>query len=457
MKCKYFLALAATVLLSNGVAAQETRGYSLEDLYRLAETENRQLKVSRAGVEVSAEDLKSARSARLPDVNMELSGSYIVNAQLMSRSFSRSGSSTVIVPGLGPQSVANGKQDTPHWGNSFTAQAAQVVYSGGAIGSSIKIAELGLEIAKLDVDKNRQEVRFLITGYALDIYNLENQASVVEKNIELTRQIIQNMRARHSQGTVLENDITRYELELKTLELSHRKLADAMEIANYQLATALNLPTDSTIHIDKRDMERSYNNVAAANPESDWHKLAELDNISLKQAALGVKVSEQGIRQARSSFLPSVSLIAENNLAGPYTNDLIPVNSNVNVWFVGVGVKYNLGSIWTNKHPVRKAKAKSVKATEELQQAKEAVGEGVHACYVNLTTSFAEVGTQEKNVELADQNYSVVKNRYDNGLALLTELLDASNTKLSAERALVNARISLLYNYFKLKYMTSNL
>ena len=60
-------------------------------------------------------------------------------------------------------------------------------------------------------------------------------------------------------------------------------------------------------------------------------------------------------------------------------------------------------------------------------------------------------------MELADENYSVVRNRYANDLALLTDMLDASNTKLSAEMALVNARIQMLYNYYKLKYLTHTL
>ena len=81
----------------------------------------------------------------------------------------------------------------------------------------------------------------------------------------------------------------------------------------------------------------------------------------------------------------------------------------------------------------------------------------VQASYTNLLTSNVEVSTQEKQVELADQNYTVVKHRYDNDLALLTDMLDASNMKLSAEMALVNARINMLYNYFKLKYITNTL
>ena len=64
---------------------------------------------------------------------------------------------------------------------------------------------------------------------------------------------------------------------------------------------------------------------------------------------------------------------------------------------------------------------------------------------------------QQKQVELANQNYSVVQNRYQNDLALLTDMVDASNMKLSAEMALINARISMLYNFYTLKYVTNTL
>lgn len=81
----------------------------------------------------------------------------------------------------------------------------------------------------------------------------------------------------------------------------------------------------------------------------------------------------------------------------------------------------------------------------------------VQAAYVNFLTSFTDLRTQMKNVELADQNYQVTNNRYENELALLTDMLDASSTKLSADLNLVNARINVVYNFYKMKYVTHTL
>ena len=51
----------------------------------------------------------------------------------------------------------------------------------------------------------------------------------------------------------------------------------------------------------------------------------------------------------------------------------------------------------------------------------------------------------------------MTSNRYDNDLALLTDMLDAGNMKLSADLALVNARINVVYNYYKMRYITHTL
>ena len=427
---------------------------SLQSLYDLADQQNQRIKVSEAALKAAEEGVASAKSAMLPSVELSVQGSYTGNAFMMSRGFSTSGTTEYIVPGLGPQQVENGKQPTPHWGNSFTAQATQVIYAGGAIRSGIEMAKLGQRIAELDVEKNRQEVRFLLTGHYLDLYQLQNQSQVIAKNIELTEKVIAQMKARRAQGTVLKNDITRYELQRQSLLLAKTQVDDAQKIIRHQIATTIHLPEGEDFQVE----ELSYDDAALRyDEEALWQQTASDHNIDIRQASLASSLTEQKLRNTRAASLPSVAVVAENNLFGPYTSDLIPKDANVNAWFIGIGVKYNLSSLWKNKHDIRKAQHEHAEARERVLLAREGVENGVQASYTQLLTSSVEVHTQEKQVELADENYSVVRNRYANDLALLTDMLDASNTKLSAEMALVNARIQMLYNYYKLKYLTHTL
>ena len=427
---------------------------SLQSLYDLADQQNQRIKVSEAALKAAEEGVASAKSAMLPSVELSVQGSYTGNAFMMSRGFSTSGTTEYIVPGLGPQQVENGKQPTPHWGNSFTAQATQVIYAGGAIRSGIEMAKLGQRIAELDVEKNRQEVRFLLTGHYLDLYQLQNQLQVIAKNIELTEKVIAQMKTRRAQGTVLKNDITHYELQRQSLLLAKTQVDDAQKIIRHQIATTIHLPEGEDFQVE----ELSYDDAALRHDEEAlWQQTASDHNIDIRQASLASSLTEQKLRNTRAASLPSVAVVAENNLFGPYTSDLIPKDANVNAWFIGIGVKYNLSSLWKNKHDIRKAQHEHAEARERVLLAREGVENGVQASYTQLLTSSVEVHTQEKQVELADENYSVVRNRYANDLALLTDMLDASNTKLSAEMALVNARIQMLYNYYKLKYLTHTL
>lgn len=453
------IALIAEEVFCVPICAQERtmQTMTLTTLYDIADRQSQKVRVSEIALRAANEGVAAAKSALLPSVDLSLQGSYTGNAFMLSRGFSTNGTTDYIVPGIGIVPVANGKQDTPHWGNSFTAQVAQVVYAGGAIRSDIRMAELSKEMAELDVEKNRQEVRFLLTGYYLDLYKLDNQIEVVRQNITLTQKEIEQMKARRKEGAVLQNDITRYEFQLQSLELTLTKLTDAFTIINHQLVTTLHLPVQTVIAPDKNELDTEINALSAIAAQETWQQTATDNNLGIRQATVATDLAEQKVKRVKAESLPSVAVVAENQLYGPYTQDLIPKDCNVNVWFVGIGVKFSLGNLWKNKHNIRKARIEHRQSQEALALAHEEVENGVQASYTNLLTSYTEVKTQQKQVELANQNYSVVQNRYQNDLALLTDMVDASNMKLSAEMALVNARIGMLYNFYKLKYVTNTL
>ena len=81
----------------------------------------------------------------------------------------------------------------------------------------------------------------------------------------------------------------------------------------------------------------------------------------------------------------------------------------------------------------------------------------VNAAQVKYMETYVELNTQQKSVELAHQNYAVIHDRYKNDMALITDMLDASNSKLEAELQLVNARINIVFNFYKLLYISGTI
>ena len=62
------------------------------------------------------------------------------------------------------------------------------------------------------------------------------------------------------------------------------------------------------------------------------------------------------------------------------------LDNNFNYWYVGVGIKYNLSSLFKNNKKVRQAKLNMRKAQEEYSLAQEQIENGVQANYVNFLT-----------------------------------------------------------------------
>ena len=220
-------------------AQQQT--LTIDQLFKTIEDNNAALRAQKSGVESADLGIESAKSKRLPDVDASLSVSYIGNVLLTDRDFTD-------VHGL----------HSPHFGNNFSLQAQQVVYAGGAINAGIRLAELGKRQAETGVRLTRQQVRFVALGQYLDLYKVDNQIQVYEKNIELTRQLITDIKAKQSQGMALKNDITRYELQMESLKLGLTTLRNNRSILNHQLCNTLGMAQDVRITPDTTVIDKVY-------------------------------------------------------------------------------------------------------------------------------------------------------------------------------------------------------
>src|SRR5678816_1935367 len=99
---------------------------------------------------------------------------------------------------------------------------------------------------------------------------------------------------------------------------------------------------------------------------------------------------------------------------------------------VGVGVSYNIGSLWKNKAKVQQAEArvKQLTFTEALMD--DNMRLEVNRSYLGLMTNRKQIEVSAKAVEQAEENYRIVKNKFDNSLATTTDLLDADIAQLQA-------------------------
>lgn len=430
------LIFAGLLTLTGGwPAAAQQQVLTMDEMFRLADANSKSIAARQLAVDEAAEAVRVAKNDRLPSIEASLSLSYIGDGWMADRDFS------------------NGmKADIPHFGNNFALKATQVVYSGGAISTGIEMSELQKQIADLELANNRQDVRFLLAGYYLQLFQLHNQEEIYEKNIEQTRLLVDEITAAHRQGTALKSDITRYELQLQNLELGLTNTRNRRNIINRQLTTTLGLDNSVEIMPDTTMLAVRLDQRNELFWQDEMQKAP-----ALQLAGLAVDMGKKQEQMAKAERRPSVALFASNNLDGPILIEVPPINSNFNYWMVGVSFSYKFDSLFKSNKKLKKAQIATRKAQQNFEYAEEQLSNGVHASYIDLQEAYERLRTKEKSVQLAHENYSVVHSRYINGLSLITDMLDASNIQLSSELELANAQIGILYQYCLLKKTVGDL
>lgn len=409
---------------------KDTLQLTLTDVFTRIENENRTMAMLRTAQEAAEQGIRSAKDARYPEINAEVNVSYIGDSFLTDRDFSN-----------------YTKAPSPHFGNGFTLEAQQVVYAGGAVNAAVKMAEHEGRMAEAVISQSRQGLRLMAAGEYLDLFRTDNSIKVYEKNIALTTKLIEEINAKREQGLALAADVTRYELRLEMLKLDLVRLRNTREIMNYRLVNSLGLPEGTVVSSaladeeDLRDRSRQH-----------WQEIAADSSPEMKVSGINADMALTRQKLVRSERLPKIAVVAYENFNGPITFEIPPIDKNLNIWYVGLGIRYNFSSLYKSGHKLKQAEI----AVRQAEQAKDVTEENlrnsVQKAYADYMQSYVELETSEKSLQLADENYGRVHDRYMEQLVLVTDMLDAFNMKLEAELDVSAANAGIQYRLCCLRY-----
>ena len=407
---------------------------SLNEMFVLADSLNSTIKVSNLAVSEAEAGEEVARNAYLPSIEASVSASYNGDGYIMDRNF-KNGFGVAI----------------PSFGNNFKLEVNQVIFAGGAIKSAVKMSEIGTELATLDAVRNRNEVRFLIAGDYIELCKLANQKKVLDDNIALAQTVADVMRSRVDNGAALKTDVTRIELLVKNLEYARIQIEGAEKIVRRELANVLGMSPDTEIipadELDEMSVARLNmveSEVLASSP-------------AVKAADAMVRMSEQQVRMAKSDRYPKIALFAGEYMDGPVLIEVPTLNKNFNYWAVGIGIRYNIDNLYKSHKSINKSRIASSRSREQLNVAKEQISLAFNAADTDYRNAFILLDTKTQSVALAQESYELVRYRYEEGLAVITDLLDASNQLLDAQIQEVNARMNIAYNYYRLQYISGTI
>lgn len=402
----------------------------IEEIIRLTEQNFKALKVGRLGIDMAAQRVEIAKLQRLPNASASIAGGYLGNATILDPNFSNA--KTVSLP---------------HFSNSFALQASQVLFKGNAINNTIASATLQEQIAAIGFEDNVMAAKLLVTGNYLDIFRLYNQRKVYEKNLSLALLRLEQIKKLHSQGMVTKNDVIRTELQISNIRMAITVLDNNYLIINRQLTAVTGLDESTVIIPDTSILD----NRLILKGSNEYRNIAQNMAPSIRVANSNVALAQRGVAIAKAERLPMLSAYAGNTLTRPITSTSPALDKYSNGWQVGLSLSFNIASFYTAPKNIKLNKIQLDQAEENERLVRENRDIAVNAAFVKYNEAISLSRTLEGNVRLANENYRITEKKYLNQLALLIDVLEATNSKLDVELQLVNSKINILYTYYQLQ------
>jgi outer membrane protein TolC len=174
--------------------------------------------------------------------------------------------------------------------------------------------------------------------------------------------------------------------------------------------------------------------------QAAYKNRTDLASLDLKK-----KATETNIKSAKAEYYPNLAITG-----GYIAADIPKFVTITNAVNIGAGVSYNIGSLWKTKAKVQQAeaKAKQIAINESLMN--DNVRLEVSKAYLNWLSSQKKIDVYKKAVDQSEENYRIVKNKYNNSLATTTDLLDADVAQLQAKMNLIFSKADAVVIYNKL-------
>lgn len=406
---------------------------SLEEAFSLADSASLRVLSARERLKSSEESYYEAKTSRLPDISAEASSGYISNGWVTDRDFSD-----------------GQKAPIPHFSLGASLSVSEPLFTGGRISSGIESAKTARDISYTDLQGEKQDTRFEVAGYLLDILRLQENERVLDSSIALSDSLISQVKEKFSQGTALKNDITRFTLRRHDLELQQERVRVQRKILERKLCDILGLDPSSEI-IPDIDLGHETENPGK-------YSIDNADNsIAVKMAQLNVDMSRHSLKDSKASLLPTIALYASAQMTGPVTIEIPALNNNFSFFTAGISLSYNIASLFKGRRNVSSKKAALRSSMIDLDNAKIASRTAIESAILQLEESQTEVATGQESVALAQDSRDIIISRYLEGISLMTDMLDAENSLLQARLSLVDALVTRFYRVCALKYAYSSL
>ncbi len=418
-----FLNILGFAVIQFPIQAQTIQKINLRQAIDLSIKNSNNLKIADSKVLVASADVQEAKDRKLP--NASVSASYL-----------RLSSANVDLKSSQASNRPSPKVNQAVYG---IANVTMPLYTGGRIKYGIQSAEYLEKAAKLNVENDKEAVVYNTIQAYTNLYKSSKSVMVIKENLNASVQRDSLFSRLEQNGILARNDLLKAQLTTSNIELSLLDAQNNFNIANINMALLLGLSENTLIDVDS-----SFVNVTQQlKPFIEMENMALQNRKDVQAIAFQKKAAAVGVKVAKSEAYPTIALTG-----GYIAADIPKLITITNAINVGLGVQYNIASLWKNNTKLTQARAREVQLDGTESLLNDGIKLQLNKDYQNYLFAQKKIDVYEKSITQATENYRITKNKYDNNLVTITDLLEADVSLLQAKlnATVAKADAALAYN-----------
>ena len=400
--------LLIALLFSQATVAEET----LQQAFAEALNYNHRIFAAKANSQAAEQQLFAAQGQRLPQFNVR--GGY---TQL-----SETPTAQTVVEGQDAQFPVSEAGS----GNA-EAIVSIPVFTSGRISHSIEAAEASKQATELNETTTALNIKLQVANAFIAIFRAEKALQVAQSHVTSLSAHAKDVNNLYQQGMVARNDLLASEVSLSNAEQSVLQQENIVHIAKAHFNQLLNRELTTEVNLLEQFPDLLDSDLAELSQEAIL-KRPELSALKLWAHAL-----EQQAASENAGLWPQV------NVSGGYQYQQNRYQSFEGMWMANATVEWKIydgstkhrSDALTHRALALNAQRNDLVTTIQLQ---------VRQAWLDLQEAQKRVQVTQKAISQADENLKVSTERYQQGLAINTEVLDAENLRTRSYDNFNNAR-----------------
>lgn len=442
------LVLAIALALPLSAWAQK-RSLSLDEAVAAGLEASPSLHASRMKVEASAARAREVAAGGLP--SLKLGAGYARLSEVPPFA--------VRIPGS-PEPFVVSQSYENSWNLRLSVQ--QPLFTGYRLEAGTESARMLEQSAGQDLAKDRSEFIFSVKSAYWGLSRARELGSVVAETIGQVKEHLKDVRAFFDQGLVTKNEVLRTELQLSNAELLAIDVRNGVEVARTSLNTLLGLPVDTEIALTTTaeslaarapDAGPAANDAAASKTLIETALAARPE---LKSAEFRIKATEAGLKAARSGWYPQVSLAGNYYYQRPNPRYMPVQDVFHGTWDVGLSVSFDIWNWGQTKSQTEQAKSQLAQARDAHKLLEDMAVLDVTQSRLALAQARDKLRIAGQAVGQAEENLRTFRERFRQGVALNSEVIDAELLLFQAKIARTQAAIDLVLAQARLEKAMGN-